>query len=89
MTKPEKEFRSVRLRDWLTGWMCLETKLGLGLVLLGGILLRFTDWHIPGIDWSIGYLVLVIGVFFSLGSLGRDCRLLFQKRKQRRGTDHR
>ena len=70
-----------KIHDWLTGWMCLETKLGLGLVLLGGLLLWLTDWRIPGIDWPIGYLVLVAGVAFSFGSLGRDCRLLLRRKK--------
>ena len=82
-----REFEPIRFWDWLTGWMCLETKIGVGLVLLGGALLAWTDWRIPGIDWSIGYLVLVAGVAFSLGSLGRDCRLLVQQ--WRKGTEKR
>ena len=83
MSDPDREFQPIRLRDWLTGWMCWETKLGLVLVLLGGLLLWRTDWHIPGIDWSIGYLVLIAGVAFSLGSLGRDCRLLWNRLRKR------
>ena len=77
------EFKRVRVWEWLTGWMCLETKTGVALVALGGALLWWTDWRIPGIDWSIGYLVLVAGVAFCLGSLGRDCRLLWQRRKRK------
>ena len=83
MGDPQREFRPIRIREWLTGWMCLDTKIGLGLVLAGGLLLWLTDWHLPGIDWSIGYLVLITGVFFSVGSLGRDCRVVWRRYRQR------
>lgn len=45
----EREFQRVRWRDWVIGCWCLETKLGFILVVLGGVLLWWTDWRLPGL----------------------------------------
>ncbi len=83
MVSESREFQPVRLRDWLTCGMCMETKSGFILILLGGLLLWFTNWKLPGLSLHAGYPVLILGVIIQAAGLGRDCKLIHKHRRKK------
>ena len=78
----EREFKPIRFRDWIFGSMCWETKGGFLGVLLAALLLFLTDLRIPGTTWRAGYAVLILAVIVLLGGLGRDCKLVYDRKRK-------
>jgi len=76
MKDPEKEFRPIKLGDWLTGCMCWETKGGFLLILLGGLLLWCSPWRVPRVHWRLGTPILILGAVIQAAGLIRDLILI-------------
>jgi|GEM_PF-6274078 len=78
MKSCEREFQPASFRQWLFGCFCWEVKLGAPLVLMGKMLLWWTDWRFPIGSWKVGDVVLWMGIACLVYGLIRDCWLLVQ-----------
>lgn len=78
---PDK-FQKLTFYQWLIRGHCQNTKTGILLIILAGLLFSRTSLAIPGLSLHAGYIPLLLGSLFLLQDLWVDFPLYWKHRRK-------